>query len=86
VSRDGALEMNGWHSCKTTHCRGGWVVTLAGLAGKKLEDKTSSEFAAMAIYSKSSPIKVSPVRFYESNEAAMADIRRCAEQEAKLAK
>jgi hypothetical protein len=61
-------------------------VTLAGAAGKRLEDQTSSEFAAMAIYSKSSPIKVSPVRFYEPNEKAMVDIRRCAEEEAKLTK
>jgi hypothetical protein len=86
VSKEGALEMNHWHSCGTTHCRGGWVVVLAGEAGKQLEDQTSSEFAAMAIYNKSSPIKVSPVRFYESNELAMADIKRCAEEEAKLNK
>jgi len=78
--------MEAWHTCNTTHCRGGWVIALAGPAGKKLEAKTSSEFAAMAIYSKSSPIKVSPVRFYESNEVAMADIRRCADEEAKLVK
>jgi hypothetical protein len=74
--------MDNWHSCNTTHCRGGWVIALAGEPGKRLEDQTSSEFAAMAIYSKSSPIKVSPVRFYESNEVAMADIRRCAAEEA----
>jgi hypothetical protein len=81
VSNADALEMGAWHTCNMTHCRGGWVVALAGEAGKKLESQTSSEFAAMAIYSKSSPIKVSPVRFYESNEAAMADIKRCAEEE-----
>jgi hypothetical protein len=76
--------MGDWHKCDTTHCRGGWVVTLAGKAGKTLEDKTSSEFAAMQIYKASSPIKVSPVRFYESNEVAMADIKRCAVEESKL--
>ena len=38
----------------------------------------------MQIYAKSSPIKVSPVRFYESNEVALADMKRCAEEEAKL--
>jgi hypothetical protein len=87
VSKENAFEMGSWHgsnSCGTTHCRGGWVITLAGAEGKALEERTSSEFAAMAIYSKSSPIKVSPVRFFESNEVAMADIRRCAEEESKL--
>jgi len=76
--------MGSWHSCKTTHCRGLWVITLAGKEGKTLEEQTSSEFAAMAIYHKSSPIKVSPVRFYESNEVAMADIKRCAAEEKNL--
>ena len=60
------------------------MIALAGAAGAKLEEQTSSEFAAMAIYAKSSPIRVSPVRFYESNEVAMADIERCAEEESKL--
>ncbi len=81
------FDMEGWHketSCGTTHCRGGWVITLAGEAGKKLEEQTSSEFAAMAIYHKSSPIRVSPVRFYEDNEKALADIKKCALEESKL--
>ena len=77
--------MDAWHSCNTTHCRGGHVICLAGEAGKRLEEQTSSEFAAMAIYSKSSPIKVSPVRFYESNQVAIADIKRCADEEKALA-
>jgi hypothetical protein len=83
VSKTGTLEMGGWHTCNTTHCRGGWVVVLAGEAGKKLEELTSPEFAAMQIYDKSSDINVSPVRFYESNEVALADIKRCAALEAE---
>lgn len=82
VSAPQSLDMSNWHTCDTTHCRAGWVVTLAGEAGKKLERQTSTEFAAMAIYGASSPIRVSPVRFYETNEVAMADILRCAEEEA----
>jgi hypothetical protein len=82
VKQPNALDMSDWHTCETTHCRAGWVVTLAGEAGKKLESQTSTEFAAMAIYSASSEIKVSPVRFYESNEKAMADIERCSQLEA----
>ena len=67
-----------------THCRGGWIVTLAGEKGKALEDMTTTEFAAMQIYKASSPIRVSPVQFYETNEVAMADIKRCAEEEKNL--
>lgn len=59
VSNTGSLDMSRWHSCETTHCRAGWVVTLAGEEGKKLEDKTTTAFAAMQIYHASSPIKVS---------------------------
>jgi len=73
--------MDSWHTCETTHCRAGWVVTLAGAEGKALEKETNTEFAAMMIYKESSPIRVSPVRFYESNETAMSDITRCAELE-----
>jgi hypothetical protein len=84
--------MDEWHAdeslngdgayCGTTHCRAGWVVALAGKEGVELEKRTSTLHAAMMIYHKSSPeIRVSPVRFFESNEIAMADIKRCAELE-----
>ena len=81
VSKPQAFDMGAWHTCDTTHCRGGWVVHLAGEQGKKLEDHTSTQFAALQIYKASSPIKVSPVRFFETNEVAMKDIIRCAEEE-----
>jgi hypothetical protein len=74
--------MGSWHICETTHCRAGWVVHLAGEAGKKLERETSTPFAAMMIYKASSDIRVSPVRFYETDTVAMADMKRCAELEA----
>ena len=81
---DDSLDMNRWHTCETTHCRAGWVVHLAGEEGKKLEEKTSTAFAAMMIYKKSSNIPVSPVRFYDNKENAMQDIKRCAEMESKI--
>lgn len=59
----------------------GWVVTLTGKKGKELEAKTSTLFAAMMIYKASSPIRVSPTRFFENNEKAMEDIKKCAEKE-----
>ena len=76
--------MGDWHTCDTTHCRAGWITFLAGEEGKILEQKTSTQFAAMQIYKASSPIRVSPVRFFESNEVAMSDIIRCAEEEKLL--
>jgi hypothetical protein len=85
ASKPDALNMGGWHQCNTTHCRGGWVVHLAGEKGYALEKATNTLFAAMQIYKASSPIKVSPVRFFEKNEVAMADMERCAKEEAALA-
>jgi hypothetical protein len=85
ASQEKALNMRDWHTCDTTHCRAGWVTFLAGEQGKKLETQTSTLFAAMQIYHKSCPdIPVSPVRFFESNEVALADLKRCAEAEIKL--
>ncbi|MBO9613394.1 MAG: hypothetical protein J7619_11895 [Dyadobacter sp.] len=81
VSAPNVLDMQSWHTCDTTHCRAGWVVFMAGEEGRKLEQKTTTAFAAMMIYKASSEIRVSPTRFYESNDVAMADIKRCADLE-----
>ncbi len=78
---DDSLDMSTWHTCETTHCRAGWVVFLSGEQGKALEEQTSPDFAAMMIYKNSSDIRVSPVRFFEDNETAMNDMKRCAELE-----
>jgi hypothetical protein len=83
TARPGALDMSTWHTCETTHCRAGWVVQLAGEPGAKLERQTSTLFAAMQIYKASSPVQVSPVRFFESNEVALEDMKRCAELESQ---
>jgi len=81
ASAPDALNMSDWHTCETTHCRAGWVVHLAGDAGKKLERATTTLFAAMQIYKASSPIRVFPPRFFEKNEQALADMERCARLE-----
>ena len=85
------LNMSVWHEdeeineagahCGTTHCRAGWVIALAGKEGRELEMKTSTEFAANVIYSKSSTIEVGPFHFLLSNEQSMADIEICASLE-----
>ena len=82
ASQPEALNMKDWHTCENTHCRAGWVVTLAGEAGKALEKATSTDFAAMQIYKASSEIRVSPSRFFDNNDAALNDMQKCAEAEA----
>jgi len=75
--------MKDWHTCNTTHCRAGWVTFLAGKEGEELEDATSTSFAAMQIYKKSSSIHVPLPKFFDNNEDAMKDIKRCAKEEMK---
>jgi hypothetical protein len=71
-----------FHTCEKKHCRSGWVVTLAGEAGRKLEERFDTVVAAMKIYDASSTLpEVSPVRFFEDNESALADMKRMAELE-----
>lgn len=74
--------MDKWHTCEKTHCRAGWVVTLAGDAGRALERFYGTPLAAMKIYDASSSLpKISPARFFETNEDALADMKRMAELE-----
>ena len=73
ASQPGALNMTTWH-CGTAHCRAGWVVELAGEAGKLLENFHSTGLAALLIYAASgSPIN--PARFYDTAEDALADMK-----------
>ena len=73
-----ALEMGKWHSCGTTHCRGGWAVHLAGDPGYALEKFHGTLLAAQLIY-RESGYAISPCRFFDSNEDALADMKRLAE-------
>ena len=72
-----ALKMSDWHTCGTVHCRAGWIVHLAGEAGYALERFHNTALAAQLIY-RESGTPINPCRFYDSDEEAMADIRRCA--------
>jgi uncharacterized protein YjbI with pentapeptide repeats len=71
------LDMEYWHVCKTTHCRAGWAIVLAGEKGKALEAKIGPWAAGAAIYAASRPGVTVP-NFYASNEEALADLRECA--------
>ena len=80
ASAPDALDMGTWHTCGTTHCRAGWAVHLAGEAGKALERFHNTALAAQLIY-RESGYPISPVRFYDSDEDALEDMRRLAEGE-----
>ncbi len=72
--------MDTWHTCEKTHCRGGWVITLAGEQGRALEKFYNSALAAMLIYDASDPtFKINPARFYDNNDDALADMKRLAD-------
>jgi len=75
VTTTGKLDMSQWHSCETTHCRAGWAITLAGEAGKQLEKEHGPHRAGAMIY-RASTGRVP--HFFASDEAALADIKRCA--------
>jgi hypothetical protein len=73
--------MGNWHSCQTTHCRAGWAVHLAGDAGYALEKFHGPLLAGQLIY-RESGTPINPCRFFDGNEATLADMKRLAEQEA----
>jgi hypothetical protein len=80
ASQPKALAMDTWHTCQNTHCRAGWIVTLAGAEGRKLEQRFDTLSAAMRIYDASDPaFKINPCRFFDSNEDALADMKKLAE-------
>jgi hypothetical protein len=78
-----ALNMDTWHTCEKKHCRAGWIVALAGPEGRRLEQFFNTELAAMLIYRASTGESIHPARFYDSDEDALADMKRLAEAEAK---
>ena len=80
IEAGGKLKMTDWHTCKTTHCRAGWAVTLAGEAGLKLEEKFGPAVAGTLIYHASRPDKRIP-DFYCDDATAMADIKACAAEQ-----
>jgi hypothetical protein len=71
--KDNAFEMGSWH-CGTTHCRGGWAITLHPM-GAELEQAFGPWLAAAVIYLASTR-RVPD--FFASNKDALADIKRCA--------
>ena len=85
ASADGALDMSNWHGsdqyCGTTHCRAGLVVALAGQEGAVLEERLGTSCAATLIYLASDSGLDKIPDFHCSNSAALADMKRMAENE-----
>lgn len=79
ASQPKALDMGSWHTCGTTHCRAGWIVAIAGEAGFEYERAVGGDtaFAAMQI-AKASGAPISPVRFFDTDADALADMKRMA--------
>ncbi len=73
--------MGRWHTCGTTHCRAGWAVHLAGEAGYALERFHGSLLAGQLIYRESGHA-INPGRFCDSDDDALADMKRLAEKDA----
>ena len=80
VGPDGeALNMREWHSdCGTTHCRAGWAITLAGEAGRELEERVGPSAAAALIYQASDPGLDRIPDWAAGDDEALADMRRLA--------
>ncbi len=83
ASTENALDMKNWHTCETTHCRAGWVITLAGDAGSALEYAMGTPAAAALIYQASDPLLEKIPNFYANKTDALADMKRFAELEAQ---
>ena len=68
--QEGALDMRTWHTCKTTHCLGGWLIHQAGELGRLLEAAVGPAVAGLML----GGIEAH-AHFYDSNEAATEWLR-----------
>jgi len=86
IQNGGKLKMGDWHTCKTTHCLAGWVITLAGEEGSIAEDLMGTPWAAAMIINESCPHLGGKVpNFYSENKEAMDFINDCVEKEKEYA-
>ena len=65
------LVMDDFHSCKTTHCRAGWAMTISTV-GDKLEEYFGPWMAGALIYQKSTGAIPD---FFETDDNAMKSMR-----------
>jgi hypothetical protein len=67
-----ALDMDSWHTCKTTHCRAGWEVIIHP-QGLELEKYFGTWMAASVIHKAATGRNVN---YYATNRQTMNDLRR----------
>jgi hypothetical protein len=67
TAKPGALEMQSWHTCETTHCLGGWAIHQAGPLGALLERTLGASIAALLLLGPEAY-----AHFWDSNEDARA--------------
>ena len=81
----GSVDMGSWHSCETAHCIAGWVITLAGDAGRVAETLIGTNAAAALIIIQSCPYLNGKVPdFYSDNQTAIEFINQCAAREKEI--
>ena len=69
-----SIDMRHWHRCKTTHCRAGWAIELAGVEGANLEHLFAPSVAGALIYAASGS---HPVPSWSvSDEEALEDLKK----------
>jgi hypothetical protein len=73
--QEGALEMQTWHECETTHCLGGWLIYQAGELGRLLEAAVGPSVAGLMLGGVEAHS-----HFYDSNEAAAEWLRSVLER------
>jgi hypothetical protein len=66
----GALEMDCWHTCETTHCLGGTAIHQAGELGRLLEAVAGPNLAALMLLGPEAH-----AHFFDSNEDAIKWMR-----------
>lgn len=72
------LDMSTWHMCESSHCRAGWVNTIAfGENRLMAEDRVPTPHLALAVYLKAHPTMPVP-SWYAMDSWAMADIEKLA--------
>ena len=73
--QEGALEMQTWRACETTHCLGGWLIHQAGELGRLLEAAVGPGIAGLMLGGVEAHS-----HFYDSNEAATEYLRSVLER------
>ena len=61
----GALNMDYWHTCETTHCMSGWAIYQAGEVGRLLESAVGGHLAGLYLLGPEAAL-----HFYDSDEDA----------------